>query len=107
MPVQLKLIESDTSLPERGDVAIVGGGIIGASAGYHLSVKGISVAILEKGRVGAEQSSRNWGWCRRQGRDKAELPLMMEALPLWEELQKVAPGGLGFRRNGILNVTKD
>jgi glycine/D-amino acid oxidase-like deaminating enzyme len=33
--------------------------------------------VCEKGDVGLEQSSRNWGFVRQQGRDAAELPLMM------------------------------
>jgi len=41
---------------------------------------------VEKGHVGAEQSSRNWGWCRQQGR-AAQIPLAREALRLWEDMQ--------------------
>ena len=40
----------------------------------------------EKGRIAGEQSSRNWGWIRQQGRDFAELPIMMESLSLWQQL---------------------
>ncbi len=42
--------------------------------------------LLEKGRVAAEQSSRNWGWIRVQGRDVAEIPIALEAQKLWREL---------------------
>jgi glycine/D-amino acid oxidase-like deaminating enzyme len=29
----------------------------------------VRVVVCEKGRVAGEQSSRNWGWVRQQGRD--------------------------------------
>ena len=32
------------------------------------------VVLCEKGRIGGEQSSRNWGWCRTMGRDAARDP---------------------------------
>jgi len=54
---------------------VIGGGIIGSAATYYLAKLGLSVALIEKGHIAGEQSSRNWGWCRQQGRDRAEIPL--------------------------------
>ncbi len=98
---------SDDKLPARADVVIIGGGIIGCSAAYFLGRKGISVALVEKGRIAGEQSSRNWGWCRQQGRDKAEIPLIKESLAIWGRLQQEIGADPGFRRRGILYVTRD
>ena len=39
--------------------------------------------LCEKGDIGGEQSSRNWGWCRKMGRDAREIPLALESLRLW------------------------
>jgi glycine/D-amino acid oxidase-like deaminating enzyme len=100
-------IPSDERLPQAVDVVVIGGGVIGVSAAYHLAKKGRSVAVIEKGHVGAEQSSRNWGWCRQPGRVKAEIPLAREALRLWEEMQHDAGVDTGFRRTGVLFLTKD
>lgn len=85
---------------------IIGGGIAGASAAYYLAKRGVSVALVEKGRIGAEQSSRNWGWVRQTGRDRPELALIREALRLWGDLAEEIGEDLGFRRTGILYVTK-
>jgi glycine/D-amino acid oxidase-like deaminating enzyme len=90
MSPPLSRITSDERLPAQADVVVIGGGVIGASAAYHLAKKGHSVALIEKGHVGAEQSSRNWGWCRQQGRARAEIPLAREALRLWEDMQNDA-----------------
>src|SRR5690242_18324260 len=76
-------VRSDPKIPGAADVVIIGGGIIGASAAYFLARKGVSVALVEKGRIGGEQSSRNWGFVRQQGRDKAEVPLIKESLAIW------------------------
>jgi glycine/D-amino acid oxidase-like deaminating enzyme len=47
----------------RADVAIVGGGFTGLSAALTLAKKGISVRLLEAGKVAAEASGRNGGHC--------------------------------------------
>ncbi|WP_419898367.1 NAD(P)/FAD-dependent oxidoreductase [Roseomonas sp. USHLN139] len=100
-------IASDELLPEAVDVVVIGAGIIGVAAAYHLAKKGRSVALIEKGHVGAEQSSRNWGWCRQQGRDRHEIPLARVALEMWGGLHEEIGADLGFRRQGVLWVTKD
>jgi glycine/D-amino acid oxidase-like deaminating enzyme len=107
MSPPLSRIASDERLPAQADVVVIGGGVIGVSAAYHLAKKGLAVALIEKGHVGAEQSSRNWGWCRQQGRARAEIPLAREALRLWEEMQNDAGVDAGFRRTGILFLTRN
>ena len=89
-------------LPDAVDVAIIGGGVAGVSTAWFLAEQGISVLILEKGRVACEQSSRNWGWIRQQGRDAAELPIMIESINQWERINDVVGDGVGFRRTGVL-----
>jgi len=89
-------------MPERADVVIIGGGIIGASAAMFLAEKGHSVVLCEKGRIGAEQSSRNWGWCRTMGRDAREIPLAIESLRLWRGMNARTSRETGFRQAGIV-----
>jgi glycine/D-amino acid oxidase-like deaminating enzyme len=100
-------ISSDESLPSSADVVVIGGGIVGASAAYSLARRGLSVALIEKGYVGCEQSSRNWGWCRRQNRDAREMPIASLAMRLWDELTEEIGQDLGFRRCGLTYVTAD
>ena len=107
MSPQLERLESYDDLPKEVDVAVVGGGIIGCAAALYLRRAGASVAILEKGRIGGEQSSRNWGWCRQQGRDLSELALATRSLELWLRLQNESRINCGFRQSGVLFVTKD
>lgn len=97
--------QTDTELPAHVDVAVIGGGIIGVATAWHLARGGTSVAVFEKGRVAGEQSSRNWGYCRQQGRDPAELPLIVESLRQWRGLNETVGVETGFRERGIIYVT--
>jgi glycine/D-amino acid oxidase-like deaminating enzyme len=102
----IEAIASDTRLPQRVDVVVIGGGIIGVAAAYFLARKGQSVALIEKGRIGAEQSGRNWGWCRTQNRDRRELPLQLVSMKLWDSLSATIGADMGFRRTGLIYATR-
>ncbi len=91
-----------TRVPDTSDVVIVGGGIIGTAAAYYLARGGIDVTLCEKGRVAGEQSSRNWGFVRQQGRDPAEIPTIIESLRLWNGLAEEIGEDVGFTRAGAL-----
>ncbi|PZU94990.1 MAG: D-amino-acid oxidase [Chelatococcus sp.] len=107
MPAPLFEIETSAALPESADVVVIGGGIVGTSTAYYLARRGVKVALVEKGRIGAEQSSRNWGWCRQQNRDARELPMATESLALWDRLAGEIGEDLGFRRCGLLYLSDD
>src|SRR3974390_554776 len=94
-------VQSDEGLPAAADVVVGRGGIIRCLSAYYLALKRLSVAVVEKGYIACEQSSRNWGWCRQTGRDSRELPLIRESLMLWAGLNEVVGGDTGFRRTGL------
>ena len=100
-------VEGDARPPASADVVVIGAGIAGTAAAYTLAKAGHSVALLEKGVVAGEQSSRNWGWCRLMSRDEREIPLMQRAHALWDQWPGETGQEMGFRRNGLLYVTKD
>ena len=95
-------VVSDTAFPPRAGVVIVGGGIIGVSTALFLAEKGHSVVLCEKGAIGGEQSSRNWGWCRTMGRDEREIPLALESLRLWRGMNERTGRETGYRQPGIV-----
>jgi glycine/D-amino acid oxidase-like deaminating enzyme len=95
-------IQFNDVLPASADVVIIGAGIIGITTAWFLAKQGIKVLVCDKGRVAGEQSSRNWGWIRQQGRDEAELPIMMESMALWENLSNDIGVDIGFKREGSL-----
>ncbi len=89
------------ALPERTDVVVIGGGVIGIATAWFLRARGVAVLVCEKGRVAGEQSSRNWGWIRQQGRDAAELPIVIESINAWEAMARELDTDIGFTRRGV------
>ena len=65
---------------------------VGDAAEYVFAPTGKSMRVPlagpanRAGRIAGEQSSRNWGWIRVQGRDLAEIPIAQEAQRLWQGL---------------------
>ena len=88
-------------LPKAVEIAIVGGGIAGIATAYYLARRGLPVLVFEKGRIAGEQSSRNWGWLRVQGRDPREIPAAMESLRLWRGISQEIGRDIGFHQGGI------
>lgn len=70
------------------DVAIVGGGLVGASSALALSRKGMRVLLLERHYCGAQASGVNYGGVRCQGRPAEQLPLAMRARRIWDDLPR-------------------
>lgn len=93
-------------LPTASDVVIIGAGVIGVTTALFLARRNISVTVLEKGRIAAEQSSRNWGWIRQQGRDAAELPIVVEACRLWKQLAEECGEDIGLRQTGVTYLAR-
>jgi glycine/D-amino acid oxidase-like deaminating enzyme len=106
MSPSVDLVPSDTKIPTETRVVVIGGGIIGVCTAFFLARKGVPVVLCEKGQIAGEQSSRNWGWCRKMGRDPRELPLAMEALRLWAEMNSLVGAETGFRRSGIVYLCR-
>ncbi len=95
------MTDQSAPLPARAEIVVIGGGVIGVFAALQLAEWGVSVVLCEKGRVAAEQSSRNWGWIRKQGRNPAELPLMIEASSIWERTAATLDADIGYARRGV------
>lgn len=105
MRAPLMRIETHSSVPASADVVVIGGGIVGTCTAYYLAKRGVDVVLLEKGQIGAEQSSRNWGWCRQQNRDARELPMATKSLDLWDRFAEEIGEDVGFRRCGLLYLS--
>jgi glycine/D-amino acid oxidase-like deaminating enzyme len=96
----------DSELPARTGVVVIGGGIIGVATALELAERGVPTVLCEKGVIGGEQSSRNWGFCRQMGRDPREVPLAMESLRLWRRMNERVGAETGFRQAGIIYLAE-
>lgn len=90
----------------RFDVAIVGGGIVGASAALALRRMGISVAVIERDLCGARASGVNYGGVRRQGRSIAQLPLSWRAHAIWGHLKDLIGTDGEYVRSGHFKIAR-
>src|SRR3979490_1422857 len=67
------------------DVVIVGGGVIGASIAYHLSLRGAGrIVVLERDRLGTGSTGKNAGGIRLQFSTEGNVRLSQLALPRLE-----------------------
>jgi glycine/D-amino acid oxidase-like deaminating enzyme len=95
------------ALPESADAVIIGGGIVGVCTAWFLARQGISVLLCEKGHIAGEQSGRNWGWVRQQGRDEREMPMIVESLRIWRGLSDEIGEDVGYEQTGCLFLGAD
>ena len=90
----------------NADVAIVGGGIMGASAALFLRQMGFSVVLLERDLCGSRSSGVNYGGVRRQGRPISQLPLSQRAHGLWARLPELVGLDGEYLRTGHLKIAR-
>jgi glycine/D-amino acid oxidase-like deaminating enzyme len=106
MGPEVDRIETDAAPPAETGIVVIGGGIIGTCTALALSQKGVAVTLCEKGHIAGEQSSRNWGWVRKNGRDSRELPLIIESLRIWQGMNQTVGAETGFRTCGIVSIAR-
>ena len=99
--------QAPASVPPSADIVIIGGGIVGVSTAWFLAKQGVNVVLCEKGHIAGEQSGRNWGWVRQQGRDTREMPMIVESLRIWRGLEQEIGEDVGFNERGILSASNN
>jgi sarcosine oxidase subunit beta len=80
-------------LPDRAEVVVVGGGVMGASIAFHLAEAGVTdVVLLEKDSLACGSTSKSAGGVRAQFSDAVNIALGMRSLPAFEQFGR-RPGG--------------
>jgi sarcosine oxidase subunit beta len=86
------------------DVVVIGAGVNGCCAAYHLAREGYKVAVVEKGIIAGEASGRNAGGVRQNGRSRTELPVAMNAIGQWMRFRDEFGGEFEYVQKGNLVV---
>ncbi|MFW8632918.1 NAD(P)/FAD-dependent oxidoreductase [Vibrio natriegens] len=98
----LEFVETPNELPASTSVVIIGGGIVGINAALTLAERNIPVVVIEKGFVGAEQSSRNLGWIRKTNRHADDVPLALASDQLWAGMSERINRDVDYKQSGIM-----
>ncbi|GAB4398973.1 MAG: FAD-binding oxidoreductase [Anaerolineales bacterium] len=94
------------NLPKTADIIIIGGGVMGASAAYHLAQRGVkNVVLLEKEKYfGTGATGRCAGGVRYQFSTEINVKLSQESLPMIERFKEEIGQDVNYRQCGYLLV---
>ena len=85
------------------DVAVIGAGVHGCSAAAHLSARGVSVVIIDKGAVAGGPTGRSSAVCRAYYTNPFLARVARESLDVLADFKTWSHGGhSGFRQIGLL-----
>jgi glycine/D-amino acid oxidase-like deaminating enzyme len=92
--------------PRHAEVAIIGGGVMGASVAYHLALRGQrDVLLLERGDLfGQGATGKCAGGIRFQFGSEIHVRLSLESIPMLERFEQELEQPIGLQHCGYLFV---
>ncbi len=95
-------------LPDRAEIVIVGGGIIGCSVAYHLARRGVTdVVLLEQGRLTGGTTWHAAGLVSQLKSSHGLTRLATYSTRLFESLEDETGQATGYRTTGSISVASD
>ena len=95
-------------LPARASVVVIGGGVIGLSAAYHLVSAGVpDVVLLEKDEYGAGSTCKAAGGVRAQFSDAVNIELGHRSLKAFETFRETFGQEIDLHQVGYLFLLDD
>ena len=113
--------DSRAELPTSAEVVVVGGGMLGASAAYHLARAGMRPLVIEANSPAWGASGRNAGMALaglgghfervsglvQESGGRSILDYTMRSLDMLEAWDAELPGGIDWDRFGSLDLATD
>jgi sarcosine oxidase subunit beta len=100
-------LEATGPVPEKAEIAIVGGGVMGLAIAYYLARRGLhDVVVLERGYLAEGASGRNGGGVRQQWSTEINIRLMQESVELCRRFAVDVGVNVWFRQGGYLFLAR-
>jgi 4-methylaminobutanoate oxidase (formaldehyde-forming) len=95
-------------IPDRTEVLVIGGGIIGCSIAYHLTRRGITdVTVIEQGALTGGTTWHAAGLVSQLKSSHSLTKLATYSSRLFEELEEETGQATGYRSPGSISVASD
>jgi sarcosine oxidase, subunit beta len=91
-------------LPESASVVVVGGGVIGASAAFHLAEAGVDVALIERGQLASGSTSKAAGGVRTQFSDRLNVEVAKRSMEAFRDFGRRPGWEIELKQVGYLFV---
>jgi sarcosine oxidase subunit beta len=91
-------------LPSGADVVIVGGGVVGTSAAFHLAEAGADVVLLERDQLASGSTSKAAGGLRAQFSDARNIEIAKRSLQAYERFTQRPGWEIDYEEIGYLFV---
>jgi glycine cleavage system aminomethyltransferase T/glycine/D-amino acid oxidase-like deaminating enzyme len=99
--------DNSGGLPGRARAVIIGGGVIGTSVAYHLTLRGITdVLLLEQGQLSCGTTWHAAGLVGQLRASESGTRLVQYSTRLYERLEAETGLATGFRRCGGVTVAR-
>ncbi len=91
-------------LPKSASVVIIGGGVMGTSAAFHLAEAGVDVVLVERAELASGSTSRAAGGIRAQFSDALNIQIAQRSLAAFQQFSKRPGWEIDLKQVGYLFV---
>lgn len=91
-------------LPGCAAVVIIGGGVVGTSAAFHLAEAGVDTVLLERGQLGSGSTSRGAGGIRTQFSDALNVEIARRSREAFRDFGRRPGWEIDLKQVGYLFV---
>lgn len=88
------------------DVVVVGGGIMGCSTAFHLSQRGLKVALVERANIGSGGTGRSSAIIRQHYSNEITARMALHSLHVFQNFQELLGDECGFTCTGFVAVVE-
>ena len=97
-----------TTQKNQQHVAVIGGGIVGATIAWHIASRGIRVTLIDKAEPGSGASSHSFAWVNAGAKQPIGYHnLNRRSLEMWSRLSAALGDEVGLRWGGKISWETD